>query len=314
MQARSTMNTRLAFYASTLLVTGLGACASTTNGTESEAADLTSGSSGLTVEVFRGGARLTPKSDGAELSTFAMKRGEFELRFPKLTGDPHLRVTAWTDESVKIEEGASIEGTSFGPATGMATNPGDLLLNKEAHNFLIGPRVHETEDGRLAATVSNLLDVRNPAQPLKQVFLTAFVDMNDNGRFDSGEYTRIKLDFDSGAEAEAEPAEATTDGGPPPAKPTSLTISWNRVTPTADYSFDVMLRDGRLIGPCVDAAAVKKELSLVYSGKCTSPKIDAPLQDVRDVRICSAENGVWTNAICTDAHWDGVSSSVKIKN
>lgn len=117
------------------------------------------------------------------------------------------------------------------------------------------------------------------------------------------------------AAAAAAPAQSSeTLPAPSENALTSVNVSWNRISPTAEYSLDLLLKNGDLIAPCVDEYKIGTTLSYGFAGSCVSPKIPVKMSDVRDFRICSAENNDWARAVCTDAKWDGTSGSVKIEN
>jgi len=94
----------------------------------------------------------------------------------------------------------------------------------------------------------------------------------------------------------------------------TLEITWNRVTSTAEYSLDLQLKTGELIGPCEDVSVLRRRLDFTFRGMCLSGNRPVSLADVLDFRICSAENGDWSRAICTNANWDQVSTAVRIDN
>lgn len=110
---------------------------------------------------------------------------------------------------------------------------------------------------------------------------------------------------------------ATTPAPPPPApKPivSAVDVRWSRKTTTADYSFDIVTTGGKLIGPCIDTGTVGKNLSVRYSGVCTSPNIAVPIAEVAQVRVCWTEGGDWANATCAATPYDPTEDDVTIPN
>lgn len=89
--------------------------------------------------------------------------------------------------------------------------------------------------------------------------------------------------------------------------PNRVNLTWNRKSPTAEYSFDVVLANGQTIGPCVNVDSLKKSLSFTFDGNCTAgpqPRT-VNLKDVTNFVICSAENRNWGAAICGGIAYTG---------
>lgn len=95
----------------------------------------------------------------------------------------------------------------------------------------------------------------------------------------------------------------------------ALDFTWNKVSPTAEYSLDVMLANGELVGPCIGAPILGRELSLEgFTGKCTSAERTLSLDAIVDFRICYAENDDWAHCRCKLANWDGKATSITFDN
>lgn len=91
-------------------------------------------------------------------------------------------------------------------------------------------------------------------------------------------------------------------------------MRWNRKSPTADYSLDVVLTNGTLIGPCVGAHLLRRDISHLFDGRCVTPNRSVPFGDIAEFRICWAENGNWQQAQCAGTKYDGRSKNVVIAN
>ena len=97
-----------------------------------------------------------------------------------------------------------------------------------------------------------------------------------------------------------------------PNAPSSVSFTWNRVTPTAQYSFDVLPTGEAWVGPCVSVDYIERRLTLTFSGDCLRPGTTVAMSDIQDFRVCWAENGNWPAAHCSSANWDGSSADVSI--
>jgi hypothetical protein len=121
--------------------------------------------------------------------------------------------------------------------------------------------------------------------------------------------------------SETEPAVAESEPAAPPAQviagpPSSIAFSWNRVSATAEYSFDVLTKDGTLVGPCISVDWIHRRVTTTFRGTC--PSSDAhrtiAMTNIDAFQLCSAENGDWPHATCTKVVWDGVSATVTFDN
>lgn len=108
------------------------------------------------------------------------------------------------------------------------------------------------------------------------------------------------------------------DEVPPAPEPSGpkVVFTWNKASETASYSFDVFLKDGTWIGPCISVQYIGKDLTTTFDGACPSsmkyPTV--ALADVDDFMLCSAEDNDWQHPTCTHAYWDGESMSVSFDN
>lgn len=108
----------------------------------------------------------------------------------------------------------------------------------------------------------------------------------------------------------------TPSPSPTPSTPSSVTVNWKTAGRAGSaYSLDVWKKNGDLVGPCVGVDDLPQQRrSMRFTNWCATPKMSVPLSQVHDFRICTAVGNDWPNATCTDAHWNGTSSSVTITN
>lgn len=95
--------------------------------------------------------------------------------------------------------------------------------------------------------------------------------------------------------------------------PSTVALSWNQVTSTAQFSLDVLTKDKGWIAPCVSADVLDRKLAYSFDGNCVTPGSTFALGDVSDFRVCWAENGDWAHGKCEAAGWDGTSAAVALK-
>ena len=92
------------------------------------------------------------------------------------------------------------------------------------------------------------------------------------------------------------PAEATKPETDAPlaqvvaGPPSSIAFTWNEVSPTAEYSLDVLRKDGVLVAPCISVEWIHRELTTTFRGAC--PSSDAyptiAMTDIEGFQLCSA--------------------------
>ncbi|GAA2647473.1 hypothetical protein GCM10010412_011000 [Nonomuraea recticatena] len=164
----------------------------------------------LGLEFWQDGAPslLTLTDLERPVTTVAMKRAPFELRFPTLPKDTPLQICAWTDASVfsVTDGGRTDDHPCFAPGTGIADyehGSGTLYLNNAGHNHLVGSRVaahSSTQDKVLFASLFQGGAASPVAQRQGELYLTVFVDLDGDGAFKragEGEYEYLVLDFPS---------------------------------------------------------------------------------------------------------------------
>lgn len=100
----------------------------------------------------------------------------------------------------------------------------------------------------------------------------------------------------------------------PTAPPARTTVRWNAKSATAEYSLDVALADGTTIAPCVGAHRLLRTTSYVFDGACVTPSTTVNIGDVREFRICWAENADWAGAQCAGKPYNGLATNVAIAN
>ncbi|GAA3184548.1 serine/threonine-protein kinase [Nonomuraea roseoviolacea] len=162
----------------------------------------------LGLEVWQDGAAspLSLSDLDKPVTTVAMKRSPFELRFPTLKKDEALQVCAWTDDSVfSISDGGKVaDHPCFRPGTGIADyeyGSGRLYLDNEGHNYLIGTRVSHQSGTQDKVYVSRFFRDKVDtavADQRQDVYLTVFRDLDGDGTFKragEGEYEYVILHF-----------------------------------------------------------------------------------------------------------------------
>jgi hypothetical protein len=99
-------------------------------------------------------------------------------------------------------------------------------------------------------------------------------------------------------------------------------VTWNGV-PNTEASFDVILTNGRTIGPCVAVDVLRDEyrrkisngLGYLFTGECVSPHIRPNPEEIVAFQVCSATNDDWPHARCArSAPWDHTNTQVRIDN
>lgn len=136
-------------------------------------------------------------------------------------------------------------------------------------------------------------------------------DIAGDEPYEDGPFDKDARDetFESSDALSDDTSASTDDDDAPP----SVMITWNRVSSKAEYSLDLILENGDVIAPCVDVRTLRQKLSYRFDGSCVSPDIEVSMDDVRNFRICSAEDDRWERAKCVDGHWDRRSQSTTIR-
>jgi hypothetical protein len=91
-----------------------------------------------------------------------------------------------------------------------------------------------------------------------------------------------------------------------------IALRWNeRVTGTR-YSLDIQRRDGTWVAPCVGDIIIGSKIEYVFDGNCQTAKVFVEPRDITYIRICSALNNNWAQAICGGIAYDGKTIHVPI--
>jgi hypothetical protein len=99
-------------------------------------------------------------------------------------------------------------------------------------------------------------------------------------------------------------------------------VTWNGI-PNAEASLDVILTNGRTIGPCIAVDVLRDEfrrklsdgLGYMFTGECVSPRITPKADEIVAFQLCTAFDGDWARARCTrSAPWDHTNKRVHIDN
>lgn len=190
-------------------VTGLVAACSA-SGDSAESATSTSeeasaelhGSPVLGLELWQGG-ELSPMSlqqaGGRDVVLTDLEAAPFEIRLPRRKSDVAVQLCAWTDPSIFTLEPGRQEADVpyFMPGTGYVDERSGrmtLFVGKDGHNHLAQERVAnrsaEQEEILFGAIVST---EGNEDFFTGDVFVVAFVDVNENAVVDAGEYEYLHI-------------------------------------------------------------------------------------------------------------------------
>lgn len=116
--------------------------------------------------------------------------------------------------------------------------------------------------------------------------------------------------------------QATDNGGNGGNGGLPVLVTWNGVDGT-EASFDVVLKNGHIIGPCASVDVLRAQfqsgqsdgLGYGFDGSCPSNNEQPAAGDIKSFRICSARNNDWANATCTEsAPWNHTNAAVHINN
>lgn len=187
--------------------------------------------------------------------------------------------------------------------------PGDALIKNSDGTNHAALFVRWAGSGKTAPVVWEEYTDGHPAEERTWDSLRGYTGYRNNdvtGK--ASAVSKITSDEDSDDEVSVE--EPTDDE-----TPSSVKVSWPTVS-GREYSLDVRLKNGDLIGPCVAVDIIGTTNHFKFDGECISPSITVEMGDVDAFQICSVRTGGnWkTQAKCTDASWNGHSKSVKIKH
>ncbi|MCB0386888.1 MAG: hypothetical protein KDD43_15950, partial [Bdellovibrionales bacterium] len=77
--------------------------------------------------------------------------------------------------------------------------------------------------------------------------------------------------------------------------PSQVQLSWDKIE-TAEYSLDLLLKSGQMIGNCVNAYHMKMKTSHLFKGECPDNSIkEVDLSQVTHIYIHAALDGEWKN-------------------
>jgi len=86
----------------------------------------------------------------------------------------------------------------------------------------------------------------------------------------------------------------------------AVALAWNERATGAEYSLDVLRKDNTWVAPCAGEAVLGTGIGHVFTGACPTANTTLSLQDIQELRVCSAVNNDWANAACGSAVYDGV--------
>jgi hypothetical protein len=145
----------------------------------------------LGLQLYQDGKRVLMSTqrrgrhDLNPLCVAPLRSGRFELHLARLPRDVGLHIAAWTDDSIqKLRDGMPLDETVFFvPGTGLAdTGAGSeaLVLDPEAHNYLVGERLATVSDQVQAVHVADLRQGLAPIRkPWGDIYLTIMQDGDD---------------------------------------------------------------------------------------------------------------------------------------
>lgn len=191
-------------------VTGLVAACSANDDSRSPSGTTTSeeapaelrASPVLGLQLWQGG-ELSPmnlqQAGGRDVVLTDLEAAPFEVRLPKRKSDVAVQLCAWTDASLfTLEPGMKeVDIPYFMPGTGYADERSGrmtLFVGKDGHNHLVQERVasHSGEQEQIlfGAIVST---EGNEEFFTGDVFVVAFIDVNENETVDAGEFEYLHI-------------------------------------------------------------------------------------------------------------------------
>ncbi len=129
-----------------------------------------------------------------------MKREPFEIRSPKTKAV--LQICAWTDDSIfaQIDQGKSVGDIFyFAEGHGMAdtaSGSAQLFLTNEANHYFDEGRRRPISAQQDSIFISKIRNDQGPVLDWPTLYLVVFIDENENGVVDNGEFDRIVLEFE----------------------------------------------------------------------------------------------------------------------
>ncbi|MDC0666368.1 family 43 glycosylhydrolase [Nannocystis radixulma] len=92
----------------------------------------------------------------------------------------------------------------------------------------------------------------------------------------------------------------------------AVELHWNEKVTGTEYSLDVRRTDDTWVAPCAGELVLGTDISYVFTGACPTAGNNVPLQDVKELRICSAVGNDWANPSCASVSYDGVQGFVDV--
>lgn len=129
----------------------------------------------------------------------------FEIRIPTVPAKVGMRICAWIDDSIygAVRPGTRVPFSSpFGEGRGMGDSvagDGRLAINNEEFNYFIDERLAHVSDRMDAVYVSDfsiggsVRDELSGIEPTRTIYLTVYVDRDNDRVSDIGEYEFIEL-------------------------------------------------------------------------------------------------------------------------
>jgi hypothetical protein len=161
----------------------------------------------LGLEFWQNGAEapmsFQPSETGdRDVVRVSMRPGPFELRFPRQRPEIAVRICAWTDSTIfSLQEGEDFRiHQFFGEGRGLVDyeyGSGTLYLDNQGMNYLVGTRIaHQSEavDKVYFSQTWNGAPTSLSRQST-DLFMTIFINKNDDAKFQLGEYEYMVLHF-----------------------------------------------------------------------------------------------------------------------
>ena len=132
-----------------------------------------------------------------------MTSAPFEIRFPKQPASVAVEICAWNDDSIfTLQTGVNVDDIPFfAPWTGLADTifgSGQLFLDNQGHNHLVGPRIQPHSDTQSKVFYSSIR-YQEQVTPLQlqedNIYLTIFLNKQVANVVDFDEYEYVVLEF-----------------------------------------------------------------------------------------------------------------------
>jgi hypothetical protein len=155
----------------------------------------------LGLEFWQGDrSRMRVDRSSVETVVVAMRDEPFEIRLPRLPDDIGVMIGAWTDSSIhNLRDGLPVNDTDqFFPGSGMADSAfgsGRLNLSDDHHNNFTASRIAPYSQDLGSIYISTIAQRREQPGPTADVYLTIFIDRDNDDVVEFGEFEFLVLDY-----------------------------------------------------------------------------------------------------------------------